>query len=1074
MSVKETKKKRMAIWILCIAMIWSLFVPIHTCFAAETRVITVAYYECENFLEGTSEDSIKKGYAYEYFQKVANYTGWDYEYVYGDWTELYEMFKEGEIDIFPGLSIEDCVAYGEKQTVMLDRNEYYIFIPKNDISVGNSRLRYLKNKRIGCIEGHSMTRELESWKIRVGAEFELVYYPDGSRLQEEMLLGNIDGYAANGNHVNRSNNVDVLISFATENSYIGVRKGEEGIREELENAVKKIQKEEPDFFSNLRLNQYRNTTIQTSLTTAEREWLLTHDRLRVGYLSDYMPFCATDENGNAIGVMTDVIEQSIEVLNLKNSVEYHEYKTNADMMRALEEGSIDAVFPVIENTWYAEQEGIVNTQKVVDVPMSMIYADSYDEHTYDIIAVTARPVQSVYAKIYYPESDLLVKGSGVECVRAVESGQATCTFVTSFRTGALLSSMKNTQLKTLPLGESMNYCFGVRKGDMALLALMNHGIGMLDQTVITDTMYNYVQVDSKMTLLEFLRRNFIGVFAIAVVMYTIIVTALILYLVGIRKAQKATRDQMDIAEALSREYPYALLIDMDGEVIETIKLDGKVIQEKDRLVHIGYRLYWENYYEMYVNHEKNRADFLEEVSAQRVRNELKEENEYSITYQSDLYGEPHIFQTTFHNAYSNSRRKTIIIAGFRIVDEIVAQEKQQKELLANALAVAEESNRAKTVFLNNMSHDIRTPMNAIIGFTGLLEKNVGNREKELDYISKIRTSSEFLLSLINNVLEISRIESGKMVLDETVIDTTTFDRKILDAFEPTMQEKNLTFIRTNEVKTRYILGDFTKISEIYLNLLSNAVKYTPAGGTISFETVEVPAEEDGYICIESIIKDNGIGMSEEFLPQLFEDFTRERNTTESQINGTGLGMPIVKKLVELMNGTIEVESELGKGTTFRIYTNHKIVENRKDEEAELLEPEDLFIDLSGKCILLAEDNELNAEITFAIFEELGAVIEHACDGIQCIDMLEKAPDDYYDLILMDIQMPHMNGYKATSVIRQMKSKKAQIPIIAMTANAFEEDKRQVFEAGMDGFCAKPIRIPELMETLAHIVMNEKN
>lgn len=386
------------------------------------------------------------------------------------------------------------------------------------------------------------------------------------------------------------------------------------------------------------------------------------------------------------------------------------------------------------------------------------------------------------------------------------------------------------------------------------------------------------------------------------------------------------------------------------------------------------------------------------------------------------------------------------------------------------LEIANASNAAKSAFLFNMSHDIRTPMNAIIGFTELLEKHLDDKELAKSYIKKIQTSNDFLLSLINNVLEMARIESGKTTLDETYWDAHAFNDTLFSLFDSQMKEKGITFTRKNRVEHPDVLCDETKLREIFLNILSNALKYTPSGGTVTMNLTEIPSDRPGYAMYQTVIEDTGIGMSEEFLPHLFEEFTRERSSTESKLNGTGLGMPIVKKLVDLMQGTIEVESKVGKGTRITVTLPHRIaqeadtgrfVENTQEYDVNCFH---------GKRILLAEDNELNAEIAITILEEAGFIVEHAEDGIICVDMMEKAQAGYYDLILMDIQMPNMDGYKATQTIRKLSDpKKAGITIVAMTANAFEEDKKNAYDAGMNRHIAKPIKVDELMTALTEIL-----
>lgn len=386
------------------------------------------------------------------------------------------------------------------------------------------------------------------------------------------------------------------------------------------------------------------------------------------------------------------------------------------------------------------------------------------------------------------------------------------------------------------------------------------------------------------------------------------------------------------------------------------------------------------------------------------------------------------------------------------------------------LEIANASNAAKSAFLFNMSHDIRTPMNAIIGFTELLDKHLDDKELARSYIKKIQSSNEFLLSLINNVLEMARIESGKTTFDESNWDAKEFNDTLFSLFDTQMAEKGIEFTRTIDVEHTEVLCDATKLREVFLNILSNALKYTPSGGKVEMRLTEVPSDRPGYAMYRTEIEDTGIGISEEFIPHMFDEFSRERSSTESRVNGTGLGMAIVKKLVDFMGGTIAVESTIGKGSKFTVTLPHKIVESSEAlHETEQASTYDMEC-FRGKRILLAEDNELNAEIAITILEESGFTVEHAADGVVCVDMLEKAESGYYDLILMDIQMPNMDGYKATQTIRLFPDKrKAETPILAMTANAFEEDKREAFRCGMNGHIAKPINVRELMKELANIL-----
>ncbi|MFR7904124.1 MAG: hybrid sensor histidine kinase/response regulator [Coprococcus eutactus] len=403
----------------------------------------------------------------------------------------------------------------------------------------------------------------------------------------------------------------------------------------------------------------------------------------------------------------------------------------------------------------------------------------------------------------------------------------------------------------------------------------------------------------------------------------------------------------------------------------------------------------------------------------------------------------------------------------RKVEKLAMLEKSKREL-EEALDMANKANSAKTVFLNSMSHDIRTPMNAIIGFTDLLGENLGDEKKARDYIGKIKSSSDYLLSLINNVLEMARIESGRSDLDERDISV----EKSLDAvywiFEAQMKEKHIDFIWDVNVKHNNIKCDVVKLKEILMNIINNAYKYSLPGDSVAVRIEEIPCDRDGYARIQTTVKDTGIGMSEEFLEHIFEDFTRAQTSTESGQFGTGLGMAIVKKIVDLMGGTIDVQSKQGIGTTFTVTLEHKIAEIAAENREVVKSTEDYSF--RGKRILLVEDNDLNAEIAQTILAGTGMTVDRACDGIQCVDVLKGSEPGYYDMVLMDIQMPNMDGYEATRIIRQLEDKRlSEIPIIAMTANAFAEDRKQAFDAGMNGHIAKPINAEDLKMTLAGIL-----
>ena len=364
---------------------------------------------------------------------------------------------------------------------------------------------------------------------------------------------------------------------------------------------------------------------------------------------------------------------------------------------------------------------------------------------------------------------------------------------------------------------------------------------------------------------------------------------------------------------------------------------------------------------------------------------------------------------------------------------------------------AQEASAAKSRFLFSMSHDIRTPMNAIMGYTELMEKNIGNAEKEKDYLSKIHSSSKFLLDLINSILEMARIESGKETLNIKACNIFDVLDSLNSVFEKQAEQKGLTYQCNTKIEHPYVYCDQIKFEEILLNVIGNSVKYTK-NGNISIHVEEV--ETGSFQCI---IQDTGIGMSEAYLPHAFEDFSREKSGTQTSIKGTWLGLSIVKSLVELMHGTIEISSQVNQGTTTRMKFHFEIAKESELEKNQ----ETNIIDLKGKHILLAEDNDLNAEIAMTLLFDYGFIVDHVSDGIACVKQVKEKE---YDVVLMDIQMPNMDGYQATQKIREF----SDIPIVAMTANAFMEDKIKAKKAGMNAHVSKPLDRDILIQVIAKL------
>lgn len=542
-------------------------------------------------------------------------------------------------------------------------------------------------------------------------------------------------------------------------------------------------------------------------------------------------------------------------------------------------------------------------------------------------------------------------------------------------------------------------------------------------------------------------------------------------LAAAKNANEAMSDYMHVIKGLSSEYVTVWLVHYPSLTMQLYqdtgasKVDDAIKQASEAVNYLDAR---KNYIDKYV-HPDDYERVCEETTPRAIQNALSAYDIYKVSFRRVINGDVEYYQMCFARA-KNSDDSQDFVLGFKNVDYEYREELQKNRQLEKAIVQAEAANNAKTMFLNNMSHDIRTPMNAILGFATLMSKELNNPVAMAEYLRKLQDSGSYLLSIINNVLDIARIDSGKMTLEETYVNLYDNSDVFLSIFDEEIKRKNITFIDSMEITHSDIICDAVKMRQIWVNIVSNAIKYTPYGGTIKLMTEELPCEMEGYATYRIICADTGIGMSKDFIPTIFDYFTREHNTTESKVLGTGLGMPIVKKLVDLMGATMEIESELGVGTTFTVTITHKLATETQKYVEQQSEYAVEQLNLKGRRLLLAEDNDFNAEIAITILEDAGLTVERAEDGVVCIDMLNKTDSDYYDAILMDIQMPNMDGYKAAQTIRALPdSNKASIPIIAITANAFAEDKIKAIEAGMNDHVAKPIDVRELMNALSKVL-----
>ena len=924
------------LWCLCVGVLAFFSVDVS---AQSAETVKVGYYFSNNFQEGMDDRSPKSGYSYEYLQKLASYTGWKYEYVYGEWDELFEKLKDGEIDLMAGVAYsEDRVdQIGYPDSEMLNET-FYIYKDTDDSSMQCGDIASYSGKKIGTLKGDQrMTAALEQWKARHRADIEIEYYSDLTECARVFNEQQIDGFVSADNVVSSYSGITPVEKIGKQLFYLCTAKEREDLLSELNMAMSIMNEQDAVEVDELRNKYYTETTVSVFLSQQEQQWMKEHAQITVGYLADYLPYCDKAEDGSATGFVSDIVPDLFDALSGDYDPEiiYRCFDDQQEMLDCLKNGEVDFVMPVSDGKWYAEQEEFVQSSAVVAFPIALVYREPYDNEVTSRIAVNQNNLRQYwYTLANYPDAEIVMYDGIEACIDAVNSGEADSTLLSALRVSQLLNGEK--KLNIITLSDSEKLCFGVAAGNKALLQILNHGLSILGESYGLNHTYRYLDTVVTYTPTDVIQDHvwlFIG-------LLTVLLILIVTYFIHREQEQKKA-----------------------------------------------------------------------------AQHELK-----------------------------------------------------QKELLEKALCAAKQASVAKKVFLQNMSHDIRTPMNAVLGFTNLAIQAGGDTEKTQDYHSKIKISGNHLLGIVNEVLEISRIESGQTKLDESVWSIADIVRETdIIIRDQALAKKQEFSIDIWQVQDMYIYCDKLRVKEILVNLLGNAVKYTQTGGSISLRIIQKPCEKENFGNYEIHVKDNGCGMSEEFLQKIFEPFERQANSTISGIQGTGLGMTIIKGFVDAMGGTIDIKSEENKGTEIIVRLCQRIAEapEKSEEQKTISCSPELF---AGKRVLLVEDNSMNREIATAILEEAGFKVDTAENGAIAVEKVTYYPEGFYDVILMDIQMPVMDGYTATRKIRSLENKAiAKIPIITVSANAFDEDRQTSLEAGMNGHLAKPIVVDELLEVLGGIL-----
>lgn len=1187
------------------------------------RTVRAGIFNFEGY-HSKDKDGNLGGYGIDLLELLSEYShlNFDLKGYEESWKNMQEMLKNGEIDLVSSArrtpEREKIYAFslpvGRNQTI-LAKQLYNTSLKAGDYSTYNGM-------RIGAVAGSTQNKHLPEFAKDKGFTYTLIEYDSPTKLADALQAGDVDAILSS--NLRKPHNETLLDIIRSDNFYIIARKEDQNLIDEINHAIEEMNLNEGDWQNDIYYRHYGPDASRipefSQRENAFIDSLNSMGKTVTAMARGNVPPYSYIEDGELKGILPDYFSKTMDLAGVpykliapKTPEEYRKLTENNQVDVVLDKTSPNVTDENAQYTGFTTDPYLVTglarvTRVDFNGPDRVVALSSSTPVNLDPDLIRHATVKQ------YPTAS--------EALTAVKQGEADAAYILPHTAQMYMNrDPSNGLFYTMLDANGANFRMYVpATASHELITLLKKTMKRLPAGTLSQIGSSYVSVDAgEMSLTHYLhaRPEIMLTGALIIMLGTSLFFFMWLrgrwnrrLLATTEHANQELAGQLAIVEALSRDYANVLSINADNGKTRTIKIADYISGEEQAKQADDNRPYEEllaNYIEHRV-HPKDRKFMAEALSLPNIRKQLAQKDEYTGTYRVMDKGEVRYFQFTFVKPHGDSAENAnLVLAGLRNIDDVIRREQEQKKALSEALAQSRYASAAKTAFLNNMSHDIRTPMNAIIGFTTLATQNAENVPMVKRYLGKIMTSGNHLLSLINDVLDMSRIESGKVKIEEQLVHLPDILHDLRTIAQADVHSKQLDFqINTLNVVNESIYCDKLRLNQILLNILSNAMKYTHPGGKVSVSVVQTSKPVDGRAAFEFRVRDTGIGMSPKFLEHVFEPFEREQTTTVSGIQGTGLGLAITKKIVDMIGGAISVESEVGKGSEFKVSFKFRVQEEKSTEQEmpdiagkralivdddintctslgkmlsemgvkpdwttlgkealvrtefaieqkdayglylidwlmadmngleltrrlrKIVPPEIPIIILTaydwtdieeegheagatgfcskpvffselcnvlrrtanqdkeeetqqdspeifaGKRILLAEDNEMNQEIAQMILENAGFELDIVENGSLAVDKMRKMPPGHYDLVLMDVQMPIMNGYEATRQIRRLDDPlRSRIPIIAMTANAFDEDRDEAISSGMNGHVPKPIDIKKLMETL-ELVLKNKN
>jgi len=1061
---------------VCFVLISSNIPSVAVAETANNRTVKAGVFYFDGY-HMRDDNGVYTGYGIELLNLISQYSHLNFVYTGYDksWEEMQDMLERGEIDVVTSARKTKQRAETFAFSNPIERNSTVLSIQAQNTKIRSGDYDTYNGMTVGLLAGSSQNQSLSDFAQENGFTYQPREYDNPSQLETDLQNGTIDAILTS--NLRRAENEKILDTIEIDYFYAITRKDDQELLDEINYAISQMNIYEGDW-ANVLYHKYYGSSSSSSndFTARELDYIqaAASGKKHITAISmvDRKPYSYV-EDGELKGILPEYFDSLMQMAGLPYEMIVPKDREEYDQLK--ENGGADVVVDwqqiVSAENDYAE--GGFFTDAYMNTGTALLTRKDFDSPVTSL-AVTEGQENLPLEHEQFKDARVLSYPTPEDTLQAVLDGETDAAFVRTYAAQYFVNNDPTNSLQFSMIdSEQIVFNMFIRSdSDHELITILNKCIHQVPDDVLSQLIIKYTAgTPENVTFAEFMSVHPEMAFLLAALIALIIGVMLFLYLRSrwnnkllrtTERAKQELEEQLAIVSALSRDYLNIYTLNMRRAVIRVVKLEGYLTPGLDTNSKEEYP-YSEVLHRYIENRvfEEDKEYMTEALSLEQVKEALTANPEYIGTYRVQIGEEIHDYQFTYVLYQAEGQTDPLVLAGFRNIDEIVRKEQEQKAILEDALHMAQAANEAKTSFLSSVSHDIRTPMNSIIGFLSLMQDEINNPDLVKEYIQRIDAASKHLLGLINDVLDMNKIESGSTTLNLVEMNLAEVIEEINTIIRPQTKAKNQTFdIFASHLNFEHLIGDKMRINQILINLLSNSVKYTPENGAIEMRVDELPQVVDNYSRVRFTIRDTGLGMSEDFLKVIFEPFTRENTKVTHEIQGTGLGMAITKSLVDLMGGSIKVESKLGEGSTFVVELELHIQEREDD-------PKFWTKHSLGKMLVVDDDEEICRNVLHTM-RETGVVVEYAIGGESAIRMIGEARQSGkpYDLILLDWKMPVMDGLETARLIR--KSYPEKIPILLLTAYDWSEIEQEAMEIGVDQFMPKPFFMSNFKEAVCQV------